>query len=92
MIEKGIEIELSHNLQHNTHDIYYFYPFRESRHEMIGRSLSSEENLLELEMNTFFHIQTLGLHKSIHGNPYLSEVLICIYKVIFFYLLFQQKT
>lgn len=31
-------------------------------------------------------------HKSIHGNPYLFEVLICIYKVIFFYILFQQKT
>lgn len=58
---------------------------------MIGRSFLSEENLLELEMNAFLHTQTLWLHKSIHGNPYLLEVLICICKVIFFYLLFQQK-
>lgn len=59
---------------------------------MIGTSSLSEENLLELAMNTYLHTQTPGLHKSIHGNPYLLEFLICIYKVIFSYLLFQQKT
>lgn len=58
---------------------------------MIGRNSLSEQNLLELEMNAFFHIQTLWLHRSIHGNPYLLEVLICICKVIFFYIFLQQK-
>jgi hypothetical protein len=59
---------------------------------MIGKIFFiSKWNPLELEVNAFFHTQTLQLHKSIHGNPYLLEILICIYKAIFFHILLQQK-
>lgn len=51
----------------------------------------SEQFLLELEMNAFLHTQTLWLHKSIHGNPYLWEVLICIHKVIIFFTFYFNK-
>lgn len=91
MIEKVIEREPSHSLQYNTHEAYYFYSFRESRHMKWLAGVLYQSRIPEKWEWMTLSTQILWLHKGNHGNPYLWQVLICIYKVIFFYISFQQK-
>ena len=94
MTEKVIEIDLSHTLQYNTHDIYYFILLEsqgiQNDWQEIFFSFIRRKSLRMRNECFSPHSSSLATQKY-PWKPLPVEILICIHKVIFFYILLQQK-